>query len=243
MLNPGNTLNKYAYDANNPLRYTDPDGKDITVFFENPGFTTAGDFSSGGHIMFVAENQQNGQAAAMSFGPTERNAITALSGTVGSTTTFGLANMSVSDLKQNYASLTIQTSPEEAQKVIAFIRSLPVDITPYTLFSQNRATVCRETLKIIQKLAGNNKDWTPTGLWKGVFAQYANSWWRNGFGYWASQPGEDYGYHPNNYDPYMLVWILALAQAAAGDNGSVYETWTVNLNTINCGGASAQCSQ
>jgi RHS repeat-associated protein len=32
LLNPANRLNKYAYAANNPLKYVDKDGNDIIVF-------------------------------------------------------------------------------------------------------------------------------------------------------------------------------------------------------------------
>jgi RHS repeat-associated protein len=53
VLNPANTLNKYVYGGNNPLKYTDPDGKDITVFYESPSGPT-----SPGHIMFVATNDE-----------------------------------------------------------------------------------------------------------------------------------------------------------------------------------------
>ena len=31
--NPSNTLNKYVYAANNPLKYMDPDGQDVTLFY------------------------------------------------------------------------------------------------------------------------------------------------------------------------------------------------------------------
>lgn len=32
LLNPANTLNKYVYGGDNPLKYVDPDGRDITLF-------------------------------------------------------------------------------------------------------------------------------------------------------------------------------------------------------------------
>lgn len=31
LLGPSSTLNKYVYGGNNPLKFTDPDGRDITV--------------------------------------------------------------------------------------------------------------------------------------------------------------------------------------------------------------------
>ena len=46
VLNPSNTLNKYVYSANNPLKYTDPDGEDITIFYRRP--SGSGDF---GHVV------------------------------------------------------------------------------------------------------------------------------------------------------------------------------------------------
>jgi RHS repeat-associated protein len=33
-MNPSSTLNKYAYGANNPLKYVDPDGRDVTFFYD-----------------------------------------------------------------------------------------------------------------------------------------------------------------------------------------------------------------
>ena len=32
LLSPSSTINKYVYGGNNPLRFVDPDGRDITVF-------------------------------------------------------------------------------------------------------------------------------------------------------------------------------------------------------------------
>lgn len=56
MMNPSSTLNKYAYGANNPLTYTDPDGKDITSFYE-PGNPISG---SPGHTMLLAMTNRPG---------------------------------------------------------------------------------------------------------------------------------------------------------------------------------------
>ena len=36
LLNPTNTLNKYIYGGNNPLKYVDPDGEDITIYYRPP---------------------------------------------------------------------------------------------------------------------------------------------------------------------------------------------------------------
>ncbi|WP_348268781.1 RHS repeat-associated core domain-containing protein [Edaphobacter paludis] len=86
VLNP-QTLNKYAYAADNPLKYVDDDGKDITVFYEKSAPLEPTSF---GHIMFVAENQQTGDAAAMSFGPVHDSeyGLTPLGAPVNSTNSF-----------------------------------------------------------------------------------------------------------------------------------------------------------
>ncbi len=244
VLTPGSTLNKYVYAADNPLKNVDPDGKDVTVFYEAPQITGSFPFVTPGHIMFMAENTQNGQAAVMSFGPTEKDIITGLGGPVGDTKSYGLANMSVSDLRDTYASLTIQTSPEEAQQIIDFIKNFSTSENPYELYKQNCTTVCVEALKIIQKLEGNNKDWRPTQLWDDLWSQYANpdTWGGYYFGPPQSTPGVEYGYQEGGFSPYFLLWILSTAQDA--EPSSVYEYSVVNTNNIqqNCGGASAQCS-
>jgi len=35
LINPGNTLNKYVYAADNPLKFIDRDGEDITIFYDS----------------------------------------------------------------------------------------------------------------------------------------------------------------------------------------------------------------
>lgn len=61
IFNPANTLNKYIYGGNNPLKYTDPDGRDITLFYTETG--------AAGHFWMAAYNQANGEAAVLDFGP------------------------------------------------------------------------------------------------------------------------------------------------------------------------------
>jgi RHS repeat-associated protein len=212
VLNPANTLNKYVYGGNNPLKYVDPDGKDITVFYEAP----SGPFSPG-HIMFVAENQQTGDAAAMSFGPVHDSeyGFTPLGSPVNSTTTFD-SWMTTDQIRENFSSLTIQTSPEDAQEVINFIRQFSTSTTPYMLYNTNCTTVCRDALKTIGLLPKNNKIWTPTGLWKNLFHRYANPYFIYGH-----DPGFNYGSPRGNYNEFDLLGLLL-----RGDNSSVTTTQT-----------------
>jgi RHS repeat-associated protein len=67
LLSPTNTLNKYVYGGNNPLKYVDPDGEDITVFYDQGG--------PAGHIVLLAYDQQSGNSAVQSFGPQNHDAI------------------------------------------------------------------------------------------------------------------------------------------------------------------------
>jgi RHS repeat-associated protein len=217
VFNPANTLNKYAYGANNPLTYTDPDGKDITVFYESPQLTGSFPFFSVGHMMFQAVDQRSGDTATMSFGPVvdSEYGFTVYGGGVNSTKTFD-SNMTANELRQTFSALTFKTTPEEAQKVIEFIRQLSTSVTPYALYSTNCTTVCREALKIIGYLNQNNKNWTPISLWTSIFAQYANENWKNGFGYTASAPGIDYGRAPG-YDEWVAL-ANTLAQPVEDDS-------------------------
>ena len=64
LINPSNTLNKYAYAANNPLKYIDKDGEDITIFYRPP--SGASDF---GHIMLGALNQDTGKVGFLDYYP------------------------------------------------------------------------------------------------------------------------------------------------------------------------------
>jgi len=212
LLNPSNTLNKYAYGANNPLKYVDDDGKDITIFYERPSLSSF----SAGHILMTAENQQTGAAAVMSFGPIRDNVsdtVHTLAGDpVVSTSEFGLAGATADSLRQQYASLTIQTTPEEAQQVIDWIGQhggVEAIGGGYMLYDQNCTTVCRDALKMINKIAQGNNNWSPQSFWKTAFSQYAGSYWKNNFGWTGSQPGVNYGQPRGGYDSFQLLELLS----------------------------------
>lgn len=184
-MNPANTLNKYVYGGNNPLHFKDLDGEDIVVAYESSGLT--------GHIMLFANNPTNGKSSLMSFGPKNNGYINeareALGNPVESTKQFGLPS-NLSDLSKNYASLTIQTTPEEAQKIIDLINNMSTTENPYMLYQRNCTTVARELLKSIGLLPKDDKTWTPWTFWAEVFNKYSryNNWY-------ATHPenGVDYG--------------------------------------------------
>ena len=66
MLSPSSTLNKYAYGANNPLKFVDPDGYDVTIYYRAPQGMLSNDF---GHIFIGALNQDTGQVRFLDFYP------------------------------------------------------------------------------------------------------------------------------------------------------------------------------
>jgi RHS repeat-associated protein len=171
LLNPSNTLNKYVYGANNPLRFQDPDGRDVVALVRPPhGFMP-------GHFAVFAHNPSTGAAAFISFGPTDTSAsgraLTVLGAPMGSTASFGMPN-SADDLRKSYAALSIQTTPEQAQEVIDFINRFSTTENPYRLFETNCSTVCRDALKAIGVLPRDFGSISPFGLWTSLYRRYSN---------------------------------------------------------------------
>jgi RHS repeat-associated protein len=202
MLNPANTLNKYTYGANNPLKYIDPDGQDVTIFYEE------GPAGGGppGHIMMLVYDQQTGASAVESFGPDHNQAdplLTAMNVGVPGTDRFDFENFkSPDDIRSNFATITIKTTPMEAERLINLIkaRSDP----KYTLRKDNCTTTCRNIMRELQLTLSNSI--TPLMFWKDLW----NEQQHNRLGWlWkppSFKPGQDYGtYHPR-YDPYRVFF-------------------------------------
>jgi len=163
IVNPSNTLNKYVYGGNNPLKYTDPDGRDITVLYEQGAPT--------GHVMMAAVIQQTGDSAILSVGPATQhdpnaaNPLNWFSGVPG-TTTFNLPK-TADELRQNFAALTIQTSPEVAQQAIDAIRS-GAGSGNWALLGNNCTSACAKVLHDIGLL--------PNGLYSTPFPRPNTLW-------------------------------------------------------------------
>jgi len=152
------TLNLYSYAANNPLKYVDPDGQDITYFYDQAGIA--------GHAVIFAYNQQTGDGAIESFGPIVHSPIAA------GESMFDLGpNVTADDLRQRYAALTIQTSPELAQQVIDYIRANP-DPDNWMAFGPNCSTQCSKILQKFKLEMSRDKGKRPKLLWNALKQQY-----------------------------------------------------------------------
>lgn len=167
IVNPSNTLNKYIYGGNNPLKYTDPDGKDITVFYEE-GYPT-------GHVMLAASNQQTNDFAFLSVGPQTHLDPAILSHPlegVPGTSAFSLPQ-NADDLRKNFAALTIQTSPEVAQQAIDAIRN-GAGTGNYAVLGNNCTSACAKVLKDIGLYPGSKGGlpWTPSKFWANLNLLY-----------------------------------------------------------------------
>jgi RHS repeat-associated protein len=201
MLNPSSTLNKYAYGGNNPLLYVDPDGRDITVFY-----TTGG---PAGHAMLLAYNQETGNSEVHSFGPANHDVLTraeeSLSIPVPGTNNYGFSEVTSADqLRQEYTSITIQTSPEVAQEAINYIRTHPDNGSYVTLFNNCTSTTAK-ILRQLKLLKG--RDIMPGGL----FSHLARSYSTQGNPLFPT-PGKDYGRVRNGYSPFDLLFLTMQRQ-------------------------------
>ncbi len=154
LINPANTLNKYVYGGNNPLYYVDLDGLDITVFYRQGQFGNPKDY---GHIFIAATNQQTGKVKFLDFYPQGSQSVIN-------------QHMTAERLNQ-HAAITIQTTPEVAQKVIDIIEKLEKN-TPDWEWNYNCRTICQEAMATVGIEFPDGI--FVTDLWNALYAQYSD---------------------------------------------------------------------
>jgi hypothetical protein len=206
LINPGNTLNKYTYAANNPLLYVDPNGKDITVFYRQ----SSGAAGDAGHVLLAVTNQQTGQVKFADYYPKGAKGFTPAPGEMNQGET--------SDRLKQHAALTIRTTPEIAQKLIDRIDALsPPNQTPdFMIPFSDCVVVCADLLNI----AGINVPSalaTPEDVWSMLYGNYsaeAQSGGQLKMGLSRYQPGKDFGVSmsafPRGTDPFYNLQLLYL---------------------------------
>ena len=98
-----------------------------------------------------------------------------------------------------------------------------------------------QALKIIQKQARNNNDWTPTVLWDDLFRPYANPDTQGSYCFVpiSSTPGVEYGYQEQCWKAYDALWLMATEQEAA-DNSSVASSYN---NSYVCMDGATMCQE
>jgi len=204
LINPANTLNKYVYGGNNPLFYVDPTGQDITAFYHAPS-----GLKDTGHILLAVTNQATGAVRFADYYPKNGNKDSFLP------VAGGLHDLNSDRLKE-HAALTIQTTPEVAQRVIDAIDALSNNSPNYWLLSSTCATICSDLLN----LAGIDVPstlTTPTDVWSMLYGSYSAEALDGGqlhMGLSRYQPGKDFGspmsVFPKGTDPLYNLQLLYL---------------------------------
>jgi hypothetical protein len=190
LVNPGNTLNKYVYGANNPLKYIDRDGEDITVFYRPP--LGKGDY---GHIFLGVLNQKTGQTGFLDYYP--KNGTNGLGQGAGTFNTGDLQSRAAEAAAGRFATLTIQTSPDDAQQVLNRIATLTNGSAPdySAVFGNNCTTICEDVLRDLGLDFG---DRLPSSYWDDVYRHYSQDVDNNPFKAFGFSPtpqktGVEYG--------------------------------------------------
>jgi RHS repeat-associated protein len=234
LVSPSSTLNKYAYGGNNPLRFIDPDGRDIVALHDHR--------APAGRFMLVAYNQKTGDFAIESFGPAQHmDPRMVLPGGAPGQEAYNLPT-SLEDLKNNYAALTIQTSPEVAQDAIQEIRERGAG--PYQVFTRNCTSACTEVLEKVGLVPGFLPPDPPGRLWDYLFRRYSPNMKRipKGaasvfrYGPTPSTPGNDYGSprHGTGYDGYTFRHLWDLLNRPVTGCVSVSDSATGTKSTPEC---------
>ena len=157
--------------------------------------------------MLLAYDQSNGKSAVESFGPANHSNLTELAMAIGipvaGTANYGFADIKSADqLRQEYSSVTIQTSPEETEKAIQYIRnhSDGHDDT----YTNNCTTTCARILRLLNLHAWG--ELVPRVLFDNVVDDYSSTAPKTQMP-WVEQHGRDYGKPRAGFDTFQLLYL------------------------------------
>ena len=228
---PSSTLNKYAYAADNPLKYLDRDGEDITVFYR-PSGSGVTDF---GHIFLAVLNQATGKVGFIDYYP--KNGTDSFGNGPGTFNNGDMQDRAAQAQAGLFATLTIRTTPEEAQRVLNQIDRLKSggSAPGYRALWNNCTTVCEDAL---HDLGLDFGDITPDQYWADLYRRFSRDVQNNAFKAFPfaqvpRQTGRDYG-NPRDYGVNYTQLLFELYQDQIGRGPKATVCVNDHLGNIIC---------
>jgi hypothetical protein len=192
------------------LKYIDRDGEDITVFYRPPS-GASGDY---GHILLGVLNQQTGKTGFLDYYP--KNGADSLGRGPGAFNTGNMQTRADEAAAGKYATLTIQTSPEQAQEILNKISAMTNGSAPnYSVLTTNCTTVCED---VLHDLGLDFGDIAPSSYWDDVYRRFSQDAANNPFKAFLPsslvprQTGKDYGFPRYGFNYSQLLFQLYLNQ-------------------------------
>jgi RHS repeat-associated protein len=145
--------NRYPYALNNALLYTDPDGKDVTIYYR-----PSDKGKDAGHIFIYVRNDETGESAYFDYLPNDDLGVSILN------------NVRQSRIDET-ASLTIRTNAEQEQAILNGIKELQKSTPDWHLLGgPNCVTKSSELLKLGGiEISGPR----PIDFWGDAFKQFS----------------------------------------------------------------------
>ena len=157
--------NRYTYTLNNPLLYTDPDGRDVTIYYRPPdlGKSSLEEF---GHILIYVKNDETGQSAYFDYWGTDDQVYAVINGVD-------------EDRIKAHASLTIQTNATQEQAILNGIKQITASAPNYNLnyesIIKGNESSCVTNSRNLLALGGININArSPEGFWTAAYWMYSD---------------------------------------------------------------------
>jgi RHS repeat-associated protein len=197
MLDP-QQWNMYQYSRNNPIVNIDPDGRETTIYYRAPK-TGGGSSSDFGHIFVHVRNSQTGKGAYFDYYPDDKASV------------IGKVDQQRLD---DHSRLTIQTTPQQEQKMLDAITAKQNDVpkydaSPSKILTNSESTCVTQSDDILKTGGVDISGTTPTQVWHSAFDQYSSGALEppeqstgdalppKDPGYDNPKPGQEYGVDPS----------------------------------------------